>query len=365
MNIFWVLLVFFVIGAMQAALFGRKQLKRLTYRREFSKTSLYEGEAIEMIETLENRSLLPIPWLRIETHIPPELRFGSQENLTIVEGRYHRSFFFMGPFSRVVRRHRVTCVGRGYFNLSSASLTYGDLFGFSSRSRTLDLDLFLTVWPHIMPTGDFVPPSTRMLGDVLVRRWIMPDLFLIGGIRPWRDGDSLRDIHWRATARTGSVQVKQHDYTASPKLLVLLNTQVEEHQWGEIAVHDRPKVEEAIAYCASLMMAAMEAGVEVGFGTNGELVMQRDETVLLPPMLSESARTMLLDTLARLSMRRGRNFHSYLENIPLVGGYDVLILTPYTSMKIENQAAALRLRGNTVTMRSWEGGVPRADDIPA
>ena len=54
-------------------------------------------------------------------------------------------------------------------------------------------------------------PSRKWQGDVLVKRWIMPDPFLVGGLREYRAGDPMRSVHWGASARTGRMQVKTYD----------------------------------------------------------------------------------------------------------------------------------------------------------
>ena len=91
MNVFWVLLVAGALTLGQMLLFKRAGLRGVRVDRRFSRTRLFEGDRIEMIETIENRRILPVPFLRIETRMPSELLFGKQENLEIGGQRYHRS----------------------------------------------------------------------------------------------------------------------------------------------------------------------------------------------------------------------------------------------------------------------------------
>lgn len=43
------------------------------------------------------------------------------------------------------------------------------------------------------------------------------------GLRPWRSGDSQRDIHWRTTARRGEVMVRQFEQQRDEDLLLLVD----------------------------------------------------------------------------------------------------------------------------------------------
>ena len=79
MSIFWIVLVALVLAGLQSLVFGLFNLKRLEYRRYFSRTHLFEGESLEMVEVLRNKKPLPVPWLRIESRISPFLRFTGRQ----------------------------------------------------------------------------------------------------------------------------------------------------------------------------------------------------------------------------------------------------------------------------------------------
>ena len=61
-----------------------------------------------------------------------------------------------------------------------------------------------------------------------MRRWIVDDPFMLAGVREYQYGDSMRDVNWKATAKTGNLQVNQRDFTADRRLMVYLN--VEDHE---------------------------------------------------------------------------------------------------------------------------------------
>ena len=129
MNLFWLLIVLLALGGAQSFVFSRFNFKSLKYTRTFSKRSVYEGETVEMVEQIVNRKLLPVPWLRVESRISPDLRFQTaQEEREISEDeQYHKSVFYLGPYSRVTRRHTIKCLHRGDYQLKTVEATAGDL----------------------------------------------------------------------------------------------------------------------------------------------------------------------------------------------------------------------------------------------
>ena len=350
MNVFWLLLLTGVLAALQMLLFKRAGLRGIRVERRFTRGRVFEGESLQMIETIENRRLLPVPWLRIETRMPTELLFGRQENLEIGGQRYHRSVFFLGSWQRVRRTHQVRAMRRGYYALSSYAMTVGDLLGVSQVSVERPMRCALTVYPRLLSRDEVRLPVSRWQGEAVVRRFIDPDLFLYSGIRDYRPGDLPRDVHWRASARTGRLEVKQHDYTAQSRLVVLLNVVARENQWDAADERDSAVVEQGIRLAATLMCYALQDGLEVGFGSNGYAKPVEGETVYVAPAGGRQQSEILLETCARLAIRRVLPFHVFLGNLRLPQDADVVLISGYDSELIRAEMARLRARGLGVTL---------------
>ncbi len=357
LNILWILSMGAAALALQAALFGLWGLKKVRYERKFTRSELFAGETNEMVETIENRKWLPVPWLRVESRMPESFRFGRQQNLSVDGSRYHRSMFFLSPYRRIIRRHAVRCDARGVFDLSSVVISSGDLFGLKAKSSEGDMRLSVTVYPRLLNPDELILPSSRWQGELIVKRWIVPDPFLYSGIREYRAGDPLRDVHWRASARTGKLQVMQRDFTASPRLMILINVQVAERQWNKLNEGEAALIERAISLAATAALHAIANGVEAGIGCNGAMTDgAQGETLCILPAASPQQRQILLNALAHIKTERQLSFHTYLDALPGMTGMDFLIITPYISPMLEQRADLLRARGNTALFLPVDGG---------
>lgn len=355
MELILIALVFLFLSAAQAALIGRFGLRGFSYRRSFSRSAVFPGDTAEYVEVIRNRGPLYLPWVRLETRIPPSFEFLTREEVEIRGSNYHKSLFALTPFSQVTRRHRVVLHRRGHFLLPRAALTAGDLLGLRLASRDVFAPAEIYVYPRLLEEERSLPASLEM-GDAAVRRWIQPDPFLISGIRGYRMGDPERDIHWPATARMGALQVKTRDYTAVPRLMVLINGQKSEEQWGELTEEEKERVEYAISLAATLCAKALSQGREAGFGANMPLDEEEACACLLP--MGGSGRTdALLRAFARLRIRFLLSFPTFLEQLPALSRCDILILSCYESDAIRRQMDRLRSLGNSVELCRLEGGV--------
>lgn len=331
-------------------------LKSLSCTREFSRQAVFEGEEAELIEVVRNDKPFFIPWLRVESRISPYIRLGRQDNLHVTGEMYYCSLFTLMPYQQIRRKHRVRFLHRGAYDLGNASLTAGDLLGIKNYQRTQSLRVPVLVYPRLLDETEVPLPMSRMLGELSNRRQLLQDPFLVRGIRPYLPGDPVRDIHWPATARTGDVQVRIHDYTTRTKLLVVLNTQLEDVQWqNHLPENQEPIIEYGISLAATLCVQALQNGLASGFAANMPLGDIPDSTLLLPADGAVREEE-LLAAFARLTIRRTEPFPALLESLSTYTGLDILLLSTYDSESIQAEIQQLRRCGNQVTLHLFKGG---------
>lgn len=112
------------------------------------------------------------------------------------------------------------------------------------------------------------------------------------GVRPFRPGDGLRDIHWKTTARRGVPFVREYDAAPDPELLVV----VEPWQPATPTPADEVQLEAALSMAASLVRAWCLAA-----GTRVTLVVAGDEPATRASLPSEAAARFVLTPLATVA----------------------------------------------------------------
>ncbi|OPA80051.1 hypothetical protein BVG16_04685 [Paenibacillus selenitireducens] len=350
MPLHWLILFAILALGFQGWIFKKRGLARVTYTRSFTKQRLFVGDHVEMTETIGNDKLLPVPWVRLESMISSTLVFGHQTNLDIHAGELlqnHKSLFTLKPYTQIVRRHDITVNARGIYHLQSATMTAGDVFGVFDSVRMIPLDLELTVFPEIIAMRDIPFSNKSWIGDITVRRWMLEDPFWKSGVRPYLPGDSLKSVHWKATARTNQLQVHQFDYTADRKLMILVNFETTERMWSKVT---RPEaVERALSYAASIANVTVTQGIETGFACNGTTKsLQKGQAVILPPGAGSHHLTNMFETMAQLELELSSSFHTFLESWEDSSGTDFILITPIPLIEVENKISRMRMRGNGV-----------------
>jgi hypothetical protein len=353
MSIYWFLFIAFLILTVQGWIYRRWSLSHLQYSRKFSAPTCYRGDEILILETISNRKLLPLPWLLLQSQFHTELQFQHQSNLDISKGQIyqnHKSIFSLMPYTQIVRKHRIICSKRGSYKLNTVTMACGDAFGVSKTYKTLPLEGTLLVFPKPIPMEDVPLPSRSWQGEVIVRRWILDDPFIVAGAREYRYGDTLNGINWKATARNGMLQVHNRERTADHRVVIMVNFDLNETVQTQIS--DPDTIEKALSYAITIADWVISQGMEVGFACNGYSEDAPREPVYVAPRGGHEALNELNYVMAKLVIAQSLGFEQFMANMvrDQIVDTDIVLISAYISDEIQLHIDHLQATGNIVTI---------------
>jgi len=242
---------------------ARQWITSLTAERETSRVVADVGDTVSVVIRIRNRGMLPIPWCLVEDLLPRGALMFDPPNLG-QKGR-RTKLLMLAPRGTTELRYELQCNTRGYYQLGPTVLETGDLFGLHRRYRVAAAPHFLMVYPKVVPLLGYDVRSRRPLGDVRLTHRLFEDPTRIAGVRPYVAGDSIRRVHWQASARTGELHSKVYEPSAIAGLTLLLDF----HQLSHDPRHEPFRSELAVTAAASLSQAVYEMGQQVGLVTNG------------------------------------------------------------------------------------------------
>ena len=89
--------------------------------------------------------------------------------------------------------------------------------------KSLPVDSRLYVYPRPFRGMDFNGALRQLNGEVATKRHLQEDPFEYLGIREYTPRDTLRDVNWKATARSGELKVNQKGCTAQRSVRLVVN----------------------------------------------------------------------------------------------------------------------------------------------
>jgi uncharacterized protein (DUF58 family) len=360
-----VILLGLVFGAAGlAALWSRVSLSGVRCRRRVREGRLFPGESTELTLEIFNRKPLPLPWVKMEDEIPIELAGDLAPVPASRPGYFLLSRWASVLWYRKVSwKHRLQGNKRGYYRLGSLTLTSGDIFGFYPRWRQFSGADHVTVYPRIFPVERLEVPSLHPMGESKTDRRIFQDPTRPIGLRDYRPPDSLKHIHWKATARRQELQVKVFEPTTALKVCLFLA--------GDGYPPEDPRSEEefelAVSTAASIAHHFIDQGTPVGLISNGRQA-DSGQGIQIPPGGSRHQLTEILESLAKVTPRAKDPSETFLprESRSLPSGTTLILVVsriPGSFFRLlkdleESGAKLLLLRIGDPEESAFQGMIP-------
>lgn len=170
---------------------------------------------------------------------------------------------------------------RGRFG-GPVAVSSGFPFGFLECSRPCDSTGEIVVLPkpgYAEPDGLRRWVQRNAGGEAWARRVlrrVTTDQAEVRGVRPYRAGDAIRDVHWRTTARRGELMVREFDVAPAPELVLV----VEPWLPPNATALDRARLEEALSLAVTMALTwrrAFDSPVTVAVPGRSVLTATSDE----------------------------------------------------------------------------------------
>lgn len=172
---------------------------------------------------------------------------------------------------------------RGRLRFRHVRLSTRYPFGFFDKWRIVEAPDELLVYPAIVAVHDLERALERLLGRESARVELETRArdrgSEIAGLRPHRDGDDARAIHWRRSAALGSLVVRELERDPGREVALRLDL-------GDLASPDAPaRIERVVSRAASIALLAHARGAHVEVLAPGARSPRVSPDAVLDPVL--------------------------------------------------------------------------------
>jgi len=294
-----VLAILVLVAVAAGWTWNRYAVRGIDYQRSLSERRAFLGEEIELGLEVTNRKLLPVSWLKVEDEFPLPVTMldGVVQPSTKPGIGLLGNLMSLRWYERARWRYKLRCDTRGVYAFGPAHFEAGDLFGLFNSQRIHAGQDWLIVYPRVKPIELLGLPPKDPFGEVKARQRIFEDPSRTIGIRDYQFRDTLKRMHWKATARRQKLQVKVYEPTTSFQLLIFLNMVTLPRHWqGTIP----ELLEDVVSAGASIASYAVEKRFQVGLLANG-CWPQSDQPLKVLPSRSPDQLMRILEALAAVS----------------------------------------------------------------
>ena len=220
---------------------------RLALRRDFRPQTVVAGQTAVALLGVTNQSRWPSPTVRV----------ADRAGAATVE----RAVRSLPPGGSRMVRYTLPTSRRGRVELGPLQVLRPDPLGLLRRRQTQGTSDVLWVHPRTWPMGP-LPAGVVVDLEGPVSETAAEGSLTFSGLREYVAGDDRRQIHWRSSARLGTLMVRQHVDANEPRATVVLDARP--HLW------DNESFEQGVEVAASVARTLTGSGHPVVLRIVGE-----------------------------------------------------------------------------------------------
>ena len=328
--------LFLLVLPLFSALAAGRARYRLSCVRSISPPRVAAGQGALVRVHLENVSRLPTGLLLAEDAVPYALGTRPRYVLNGIERGGSRELSY--PLRSDLR---------GKFVVGPLEIRVADAFGLVEVGRSFSTRTTFVVTPRVVPlpravvTGSWLGDGDRRARSAAAAGEddVVP--------RAYRDGDELRRVHWRSTARYGELMVRREEQQWRNRVLLLLDTRRGAHAGSGAA----SSFEFAVSAAASIGVHLAREGLD------GQLI--TDTGALSVPGVFEDV---LLNSLAVIKPSRGAELSPGLAALRGASGLIIAVTGRLSAGAARQLAASRRGAGPAIALllavSTWSGPGP-------
>lgn len=219
---------------------------------------IFAGQPVRTLVELQNEKLtLPSFSLRVEA-----IRGKTSSNAALLETPVY--FPYIPKHDRAQQHVPMIFPRRGIYCQEAFRVVTRFPFGFLQKARRIDLKSEALVYPSVEPTRDFFEILPGMQGALeSLAKGRGQDLY---ALRDYQPRDSSRHVHWKASARLGSLMVREFTREDDCRVILVLDP----HMPASLDAKEAEiRFDRAVTMCAALAWHFYESNTVLQFRTAG------------------------------------------------------------------------------------------------
>ena len=222
---------------------------------------IFAGQPVRGSIELENEKLtLPSFSLRVEA-----VTAKNSPSAPLLETPVY--FPYLPKRGRAQQSVPISFPARGVYRQDAFRIVTRFPFGFLQKSHRVELRTEALVYPSVEPTQEFFEILPGLQGALeSLAKGRGQDLY---ALRDYVPTDSARHVHWKASARLGSLMVREFTREEDARVLLVLDPHISPPAIGTVPQNAADRFERAVTLCAGLAWHFFERNAQLQFRSAG------------------------------------------------------------------------------------------------
>ena len=202
----------------------------------FEADYLYAGDTADCTTILRCDVNLPVPYIEIRS-VVFETAFTEYTaqlvSLTSEESQWIKNSIVF---------HK-----RGLYNLGKVDLKIRDVFSVLELKKNINTMDYVKVYPRIHEMVNLTSGGKDIFRDSIDFKGNNEDQFTIKDVRKYRQGDSLKKIHWKLSARYGELYVKNFESISGEETIIFVDLNKKNNDYDVYGIYEEKVIDLTIS----------------------------------------------------------------------------------------------------------------------
>lgn len=237
-------------------------MRSVRVERVIDKNIFTADSTMKVTVNISRRSRFPLFFLIAQDVLSDALESRTKSDA----GDGTRTLFFPGFKKRMSFTYRVRPMPRGEYVLQGIEVKTGDMFGFVQKTRLVESENDILVYPRYEDIHHWHPFEQNEEGTRRSLTSFQYDLTSVASVRDYAPGDRLSWLDWKSMARNNKLLTKEFERPLNEDMLVFLNRIGNDYGKEE----NSPLFEKAVTAAASVVRHGLKQGSSVGLVSFGK-----------------------------------------------------------------------------------------------
>ncbi|GLC90266.1 DUF58 domain-containing protein [Lysinibacillus piscis] len=222
----------------------REEIVKVT--RIIEPTHIENGQSAKVTLIVERKTYFPFAYLTMEELVNSEALVQAKMGGT-------NGLQFVGFRKTFIWQYTLECMPRGEHRYQGVTFMLYDFFGWAKKQVTANDEQVILVYPRIREMKYAALQAKFDKGTATSSYSIVKDTTMAVGLRNYVPGDRFSWIHWKAFAKTQTLQTKEFEDRQSQEVVLLLNAK------------SSPLFEEKVELVASMLQTIVKERGDASF----------------------------------------------------------------------------------------------------
>ena len=202
----------------------------------FGADYLYAGDKATCTTILKCDVYLPIPYVEIKSTVFETASAeytGQLVTLTTEENQWIKN--------------EIAFNKRGIYNLGKVDLKIKDVFSVIELKKNIDIKKYVKVYPKVYEMMSLISGGKDIFRDSIDFKGNNEDQFTVKDVRKYRQGDSLKRIHWKLSARYGELYVKNFESISGEEAVIFVDLNKKNNDYDAFGIYEEKVIDIAVS----------------------------------------------------------------------------------------------------------------------